>query len=135
MPPLLYKNWSSAERNKVFQQIFFNRLKGLAPFAILSLLAACGTPPPETYVERPVEELYNQALADLNNENYREAARGFDEVERQHPYSVWSTKAQLMSAFAYYQSNEYDQAILAAERFIELHPGNKDVAYAYYLIA
>ena len=100
-----------------------------------ALLAACSSSEPAAYVERPVQELYNQALADLNSENYMEAAKGFDEVERQHPYSVWSTKAQIMSAFAYYQSNQYDQAILAAERFIELHPGNKDAAYAYYLVA
>jgi len=124
-----------AERNKVFHQIIFNRVRGVAALALILLLAACGTTEPDAYVERPVEELYNQALADLNAENYGAAARGFDEVERQHPYSVWSTKAQLMSAFAYYQSNEYDQAILAAERFIDLHPGNKDVAYAYYLVA
>jgi len=119
----------------VFHQIIFNRVRGFAALALILLLAACGTTEPDAYVERPVEELYNQALADLNAENYGAAARGFDEVERQHPYSVWSTKAQLMSAFAYYQSNEYDQAILAAERFIDLHPGNKDVAYAYYLVA
>jgi outer membrane protein assembly factor BamD len=102
---------------------------------IPALLSACGSDDAPQYVERPVQELYNQALADLNSEEYLKAAQGFDEVERQHPYSVWSTKAQLMSAFAYYQSNQYDQAILAAERFIELHPGNKDVAYAYYLVA
>ncbi|USG60393.1 outer membrane protein assembly factor BamD [Sneathiella marina] len=102
---------------------------------ILVSLAACSSDEAPEYVERPVQELYNQALAALNNENYLQAAQGFDEVERQHPYSVWSTKAQLMSSFAYYQSNQYDQAILAAERFVELHPGNKDVAYAYYLVA
>ncbi|MAZ01978.1 MAG: outer membrane protein assembly factor BamD [Sneathiella sp.] len=107
----------------------------LGGFLLLWLVAGCSSNEPEAYVERPVEELYNQALADLNNENYLDAARNFDEVERQHPYSIWSTKAQIMSAFAYYQSNEYDQAILAAERYIELHPGNKDVAYAYYLVA
>ncbi len=103
--------------------------------AAMLALVACSSDEAPQYVERPVQDLYNQALADLNNEDYILAARGFDEVERQHPYSVWSTKAQLMSAFAYYQSNEYDQAILAAERFIELHPGNKDIAYAYYLVA
>lgn len=102
---------------------------------LLLLIAACSSDKTSEYVERPVEELYNQALADLNSESYAAAAQGFDEVERQHPYSVWSTKAQVMSAFAYYQSNQYDQAILAAERFIELHPGNKDVSYAYYLVA
>ncbi|MBL4665814.1 MAG: outer membrane protein assembly factor BamD [Sneathiella sp.] len=97
------------------------------------LLAGCSSDVAETYQEEPVQLLYNRALADLNAENYLEAAKGFDEVERQHPYSVWSNKAQVMSAFAYYQSNRYDQAILAADRFIELHPGSKDVPYAYYL--
>lgn len=102
---------------------------------LLTVLAACSSDTAPAYVEEPVQDLYNKALADLNSENYLAAAQGFDEVERQHPYSVWSTKAQVMSAFAYYQSNQYDQSILAAERFIDLHPGNKDVAYAYYLVA
>lgn len=87
------------------------------------------------YVERPVEDLYNTAMDSLLVGNYFDAARLFDEVERQHPYSTWAAKAQLMSAFAYYQSNRYDEAINALDRFIQLHPGNKDIAYAYYLRA
>jgi outer membrane protein assembly factor BamD len=54
-------------------------------------------------------------------------------VERQHPYSVWATKAQLMAAYSSYEDNEYDDAIIALDRFIQLHPGNRDIAYAYYL--
>ncbi|MCB2083694.1 MAG: outer membrane protein assembly factor BamD, partial [Sphingomonadaceae bacterium] len=53
----------------------------------------------------------------------------------QHPYSQWATRAQVMAAFAYYQNGNYDEAILTADRFIQLHPGNKDAPYAYYLIA
>ena len=64
----------------------------------------------------------------------RQAAQAFEEVERQHPYSEWATRAQLMSAYAFYEANDYDEAVAAAQRFIDLHPGNKDVAYAYYLI-
>ncbi|MBE7636694.1 outer membrane protein assembly factor BamD [Sneathiella sp. P13V-1] len=106
------------------------------PLLFSGFLAACSSDDAvEDYQEEAVQVLYNRALVQLNNEDYLLAARSFDEVERQHPYSVWSTKAQLMSSFAYYQSNKYDQAILAADRFIELHPGNKDVPYAYYLIA
>jgi len=66
---------------------------------------------------------------------YQGAAVGFDEVERQHPYSPWARKAQIMAAFAYYQSNDYDESILSAQRFIQLHPGHKDTPYAHYLIA
>ena len=101
---------------------------------VLGLLAACSTTKPE-YVERPVEDLYNEAMDGLLAGNYEQAAKNFDEVERQHPYSVWATKAQVMAAFAYYQSNKYDEAILAAERFVELHPGNSNAPYAYYLRA
>ncbi len=100
----------------------------------LFLLAGCGSTE-ETYVERPVEELYNQAMDQLQSGDLTAAAKNFDEVERQHPYSAWARKAQLMAAYAYYQTNRYDDAILAAERFLQLHPGNKDAAYAHYLVA
>ncbi|MEE8500714.1 MAG: outer membrane protein assembly factor BamD [Kiloniellales bacterium] len=87
------------------------------------------------YVETPVEDLYNNAMDSLLVGDYFDAARLFDEVERQHPYSTWAAKAQLMAAFTYYQGNKYDDAINALDRFIQLHPGNKDIAYAHYLRA
>ena len=101
---------------------------------VLALLVGC-SPGEEPYVERPVEELYNEAMDSLLDEDFNAAVAGFAEVERQHPYSVWATRAQIMSAFVYYQGNRYDEAIAAASRFIELHPGNRDAAYGYYLIA
>ncbi len=96
-------------------------------------LAACEATTNPDYVEQPVDELYNEAMDLASAGKQEEAAKLFDEVERQHPYSVWATKAQLMAAFAYYQRNKYDEAIIALDRFISLHPGNRDVAYAYYL--
>ena len=100
----------------------------------LALLAGCATEE-EVYVERSVEELYNEAMDSLLDDDFEAAAVGFAEVERQHPYSVWATRAQIMSAFVYYQGNLYDEAIAAAKRFVELHPGHRDAAYGYYLIA
>ncbi len=88
----------------------------------------------EEYVERPVNDLYNTALDELKNGNNTRAAAAFQEVERQHPYSQWATRGQIMAAYAFYQANEYDQAIDAARRFIDLHPGHKDVPYAHYLV-
>lgn len=87
------------------------------------------------FQEAPVEQLYNNALDQLRRRNWEEAAKAFDEVERQHPYSVWARRAILMSAYSYYEAAKYNQAILAADRFIQLHPGNKDAPYAYYLKA
>ena len=96
-------------------------------------LAACGDDEGPVYIEQPVEQLSNRALNELYLKNYEESARLFDEVERQHPYSAWASKAQLMAAFAQYQDSKYDDAINTLDRFIQLHPGHKDIAYAYYL--
>ena len=69
----------------------------------------------------------------MDNGEYKEAVKKFAEVERQHPYSQWATRAQMMEAYAHYKNLDYDEAIKALDRFIELHPGNADIAYAYYL--
>jgi outer membrane protein assembly factor BamD len=105
-----------------------------AAFAAGLFLAACGSDD-EQYVEQPPEQLYNTAFNLMREGEYPKAARAFDEVERQHPYSPWATQAQLMAAYAYYREELYDDAIIALERFIELHPGHRSVAYAYYLRA
>ena len=87
------------------------------------------------YVARDVATLYTTAKARLDQNRYKEAAILFDEVERQHPYSIWARRAQLMSAFSYYLAREYTSAIQSAQRFISVHPGNRDAPYAYYLVA
>jgi len=103
---------------------------------LAAALAACGPKEnKETYVERPVEQLYNEGVDALLQGRFVAASKSFDEVERQHPYSTWATKAQLMAAYAHYQNNKYDDAIVAVDRFIQLNPSNRDVAYAYYLKA
>ena len=107
----------------------------IAACGLALLLAACSSDDKPAYVERPVSELYNSAQDLLDAKEYQKSAEAFDEVERQHPYSVWATKATLMSAYAYYQDNKYDDAITALDRFISLHPANPDVPYAYYLKA
>jgi outer membrane protein assembly factor BamD len=101
------------------------------------VLAACGATADidDTYVERPVEEIYNSAFEELERRNYITASREFDEVERQHPYSLWARRALVMSAYTYYVQNKYDEAIATARRFLALYPGNSQAAYAYYLIA
>jgi len=109
---------------------------GLALSVAAFGFGGCGSSDDDkNYVEQPVEVLYNRALDSLGQQDYKQAAKGFEEVDRQHPYSVWATKAQIMAAFAYYQSNKYDDAIIALDRFIQLHPGHRDIPYAYYLKA
>jgi outer membrane protein assembly factor BamD len=99
------------------------------------LLACCGSASKDDYVEKSVEDLYNSAMDQLKDESYDKAAKAFQEVERQHPYSVWATKGQLMAAYSLYLAGKYDDSIVACDRFIQLHPGHRDIAYAYYLKA
>ncbi len=108
----------------------------LMPLCVLVLVSGCSSGEEKPDVEEAsVETLYNRAAKALDEENYAEATRYFEEVERQHPYSEWSTQAQLMAAYASYLDQRYDEAILALDRYIELHPGHKDVDYAHYLKA
>lgn len=103
---------------------------------LLPVLSACSSDESEKLeAEKPVDVLYNQAANAMDEGNYTEATKYFEEVERQHPYSQWATKAQLMSAYSSYLDQRYDEAILALDRFIELHPGSEDIDYAYYLKA
>ena len=88
-----------------------------------------------SYVARDVETLYNLAKDRLDKRQYKAAASLFDEVERQHPYSVWARRAQLMSAFSYYLAKDYPDSISSAQRFLSVHPGNRDAPYALYLVA
>jgi outer membrane protein assembly factor BamD len=82
-----------------------------------------------------VAKLYNEGLADLNAGQNRSAVNTFTEVERKYPYSSFATKAILMQAYANYRAAKWDDAIIAANRFVTLHPGHRDTGYAYYLIA
>src|SRR5580700_3421581 len=83
----------------------------------------------------PPDMLYNEGLFLLNNKgDYKAAAKKFDEVDRQDPYSEWARKSLLMSAYAYYQAEEYDDCVNSAKRYITLHPASPDAAYAQYLI-
>ena len=106
--------------------------------AIILPVAGCArnrTSTDVNYVASDVNTLYGLAKERLDYGRYEEAAKLFDEVERQHPYSVWARRAQLMSAFSYYTAGKYTEAISSAQRFLTIHPGNKDAPYANYLIA
>lgn len=102
---------------------------------VLFLPACSGIGGKDKAAEKTADALYNEAVTAMNKKDYVEATKAFEEVERQHPYSQWATQSQLMAAYASYLSQNYDEAVAALDRFIELHPGNKDIAYAHYLKA
>ena len=116
-----------------------SRALALALLAALALpVAGCArnkTKGDVPYIARDVGTLYSTAKKRLDQGRYKEAAVLFDEVERQHPYSIWARRAQLMSAYSYYLDRSYTESIQSAQRFLAVHPGNHDAPYAYYLIA
>jgi outer membrane protein assembly factor BamD len=85
--------------------------------------------------ERPVEEMYNQAADLMDQKLFKTAQKQFEDVERLYPYSSWATQAQMMAAYAAYQDLRYDEALLALDRFIDLHPSHERIDYVYYLRA
>ena len=115
-----------------------HRPAAFAALAAILFTAGCATGRRKgdvPYIARDVDTLYSAAKDRLDRGQYTLSAQLFDEVERQHPYSVWARRAQLMSAFSYYLGRDYQKSIESSQRFLSIHPGNKDAPYAYYLIA
>ena len=116
--------------------------RAIALAVVLAPLGACSTitdlfnkDDDSAVIEEPADKLYNEGLYLLNDkQEYKSAAKKFEEVDRQHPYSDWARKSLIMSAFAYYQGGDYDESISAAKRYVALHPGSPDAAYAQFLI-
>src|SRR3984885_5557319 len=116
-----------------------------ACLVVLALpLSGCGTgalwdkffAKDETFSDQPADKLYNEGLYLMNEKkDVKAASKKFEEVDRQHPYSDWARKSLLMSAYAYYNQGDFDNCIGAATRYVTLHPGSPDAAYAQYLIA
>lgn len=101
----------------------------------LGLTVSCASTEKNEDENKTAEQLYNTGYKLLNKTSYARAVQKFEAVELQHPYSKWAVKAKLMGAYAYYKDQKYDDAIMSLDRFIKYHPGNKDIAYAYYLKA
>ena len=106
---------------------------GLPELPSFSLFSSNSTSSTEN--EAPPEQLYNQADALLGNRKYEDAAKRFNEVDRQHPYSPYARRAVAMSAYAYYKAGKYPEAIQGAKRYTTLHPGTKESALAQHIIA
>lgn len=112
------------------------RLAAILPVLLISGACSIFSQQEDLAPDIPADRLYNEGVFLLNEKkSLEQAAKKFEEVDRQHPYSEWARKALLMSAYANYEAKKYDDSIAAAKRYISLHPGSPDAAYAYYLVA
>jgi outer membrane protein assembly factor BamD len=110
----------------------------LAAVAGSSLITACQNDPDIditklTAETDPPEVLYNQGLANLNAGKTTEAARKFEAIDKQHPFSEYARKALVMNAFVAYRNGQYQDAINASNRYLNLYPQSEDAAYAQYI--
>jgi outer membrane protein assembly factor BamD len=135
--------WRSQSADRSLLDV--RRLRGLARLLALALvaptLAGCESlgnlwgPKDDPVLDEPADRIYNEGLYLLNiKKDTKGAAKRFEEVDRQHPYSEWARKSLIMSAYAYYEAGAYDDSINSARRYIQLHPGSPDAAYAQFLI-
>lgn len=104
-------------------------------FTLFSLLSitSCTNEKEDKYEEKPVIDLYSKGVKELEDSNFKSAAKNFEEVIRQHPYSHYAARAQIMSAYCHYRAQEYEDAVASVNAFVLLYPTHKDVPYAYYL--
>jgi outer membrane protein assembly factor BamD len=115
----------------------FSRVLFLGITVLLPLLSGCGSSDEKstTTAVGPVDTLYNNGVDALNARRFATADDQFNAVEQNYPYSSWAVNAQLMSGYSAYLQNKYTDAIGTLDRFIQLHPAHRDIAYAYYLRA
>ncbi len=82
----------------------------------------------------PTGSITRASISSTTRKIRRRRSKKFEEVDRQHPYSEWARKSLIMSSYAYYEAGSYDDSVTAAKRYISLHPGSPDAAYAQFLI-
>jgi outer membrane protein assembly factor BamD len=84
--------------------------------------------------DKAAEEIFTSGEKEILRKRYGDAAEKFTEVERLYPYSDWAKRALIMQVYSFHKDQSYENVVSAANRFIEFHPNDKDVPYAYYLI-
>lgn len=107
--------------------------KQIALLGILAILTGCAGSDDKVIADQPLPEIYANAYAEFNDENYEEAALEFLRAETQHPASSWAPDALIMAAYSHYMDDDFAGALLATDRFMRFHPGHQDVPYVMYL--
>ena len=90
---------------------------------------------PDPTVGMSAAQIYGEGKFFLDSEDYPNAIIYFDILEARYPFGIYSTQSMLDLAYASYQSNLKEEAIVGCNRFIRLYPNHPNVSYAYYLRA
>jgi outer membrane protein assembly factor BamD len=110
--------------------------KSAVAASVAVLLAACAsTDSTKVLNPDPPDKMYASADQALQRGSFNDAARRFEELDRDHPYAPEARRAVVMAAFAYYKAGKFPEAIASAQRYTTLHPGTKEAALAHHIIA
>lgn len=107
----------------------------LGAFLLATTLSACASKDDVIAPDEPAEKIYNEGLTLMRKGDLSAASTRFQDLDKTHPYSEWARKALLMDTYVNYEAGKYDEAIASGKRYLTLHPGSPDAAYASYLVA
>ena len=117
------------------------RLKFINLLIIIAFVFSCAKETKQTLnIKKTSQDLeiitvYNDAYENLKNNDPYTASRKFLEAELLYPQSLWAPRSALMASYAFYLQNYYSEAILNLNRYLKTYPSDKNLPYAYYLIA
>lgn len=134
--PIFSKRTAFSERTASSRRTVWRRSGVLAAVVACGLaLAACADKEDDLFLDdTPADQLYNEGLAYVQRGDLREATRTFEKLDQLHPYSEYSRKAMVMTAYVEYSRGNYTEAINSSRRFLTLFPGSPDAAYALFII-
>ena len=123
--------------NRVFGS-FARYCQRIIPVVVVIGLSACSASKTgsDDFVDNiePADRLYNQALAEIDAGDMKNAKKKLEDIDKQHPYSEYSRRSLVLQTFLHYRKNEYEDAINTGKRYVSLYPGDEDAAYAQYLV-
>lgn len=122
------------------RQLMTSRSRALLAVLVLagaSLFAGCSSKPDTAKLLNPdpPDKMYAIADAYMAKGRWDDAAKKFEDLDRDHPYAPEARRAMVMAGYAYYKAAKYQEAIIAAKRYTTMHPGTKDASLAHHIIA
>ncbi len=81
----------------------------------------------------PAERIYEAGATAMSDKDYDKALGYFKKLESRFPHGKYATQAKLEIIYANFKKNDPVSTLVAADRFIKIHPNHPNVDYAYYL--
>ena len=98
----------------------------------MALFACASNDGAQTEVQN-ITEAYEMAQTSVANGNYRRGIQVFEAIQARYPFSDLSRQIQLELMYAYYKGGQREEAVEAADTFMQENPIHPKVDYALYI--